>query len=102
MGTEIRMTLVRTFLLLISTHTTLSHYGYFYYKYTKFARSQPLPQSWSADWESVSSVFSPAPSKKLDVRWRNSGLVEAGDTVPVTVMTDKAFAIVLSRPLDQD
>ena len=43
--TEIRMTLVRTFLLLISTHTTLSHYGYFYYKYTKFARSQPLPQS---------------------------------------------------------
>jgi len=83
------MTLVRTFLLLISTHTTLSHYGYFYYKYTKFARSQPLPQSWSSDWESVSSVFSPAPSKKLDVRWRNSGLVEAGDTVPVTVMTDK-------------
>ena len=25
----------------------------------------------------------------MDVRWRNSGLVEAGDTVPVTVMTDK-------------
>merc|ERR1712079_71233 len=87
--TEITVMMVRTLLLVISIHTTLSHGGYFYYKYSKFGRSQPLSESWSSDWERVSSVFSPAPASRLDVRWRNSRLVLAGDTVPVTFMTDR-------------
>merc|ERR1712079_89560 len=92
--TEITVMMVRTLLLVISIHTTLSHYGYFYYKYSKFGRSQPLPESWSSDWERVSSVFSPAPASRLDVRWRNSRLVLAGDTVPVTVMTDRPEGMI--------
>ena len=34
-------------------------------------------------------MFSPAPPSKLDIKWENSRYVEAGDTVPVTVMTDR-------------
>ena len=37
----------------------------------------------------MSEVFSPPPPAKLDVKWRNSDLVEPGETVPVTVMTDR-------------
>ena len=54
---------------------------------------KPFITGWSSDWEAVSSVFSPAPASKLDVRWRNSGLVQAGDTVPVTVMTDRPVSM---------
>lgn len=45
--------------------------------------------AWQSDWSSVSSVFSPAPPSKLDVKWKNSQLVQPGDTVPVTVMTSR-------------
>jgi len=36
----------------------------------------------------VSAVFSPAPPAKLDVKWESSDLVQPGETLPVTVMTD--------------
>ena len=34
-------------------------------------------------------MFSPPPPAKLDVKWENSDLVQPGETVPVTVMTDR-------------
>ena len=48
---------------------------------------------WASDWAAVSSVFRPAPPSRLEVRWRNSKLVQPGDTVPVTVMTSRPSSL---------
>ena len=44
---------------------------------------------WDDDWEKVSSVFSPSPPSKLDIKWENSRLVRPGDRIPVTVMEER-------------
>jgi len=42
-----------------------------------------------SDWKAVDDVFSPAPSSKLEVNWEASSLIEPGDIIPVTAMTER-------------
>ena len=51
--------------------------------------STSLLPGWDDDWEKVSSVFSPSPPSKLDIKWENSRLVRPGDRIPVTVMEER-------------
>ena len=48
---------------------------------------------WLSDWSAVDKVFSPAPPSKLDIKWPTSRYIKPGDTVPVTVMTERPTSL---------